>query len=80
MDPVRRPDRGSAAPKVVRIGATYRDLSTNDRVVALDHEIRRGRRTGRIVVRPAEPGPGFSRRFLSWAEDLVEEAGRPEGG
>jgi len=68
--------RSSSSPPVIRIGALYRDVERGLLVVAEDHEIQVGRRTGRVVVAAADGSPRFARRWFCRDVDLVavEEA------
>ncbi len=57
---------------VIKIGGLYRDRTSGLLVTAEDHELREGRRTGRIVVRAADATLRFPLWLSCRGEDLVE--------
>ncbi len=73
---MKRASRSSSSRPVIRIGALYRDVERGLLVVAEDHEIQLGRRTGRVVVASADGSLRFARRWFCRDLDLVavEEA------
>ena len=67
---------GSAVPRVFRVGGTYRCRGSGLLVTAEDHEIVRGRRTGRVLVRAEDSTSRVQVRWYCEPSDLndMEEA------
>jgi hypothetical protein len=57
--------------KILQVGATYFDRSRGVLVTLEDHEIRDGRRTGRVIVCAADGVLRFPRRWYCREPDLV---------
>jgi hypothetical protein len=57
--------------RVLKVGETYFDRSRGVLVTLEDHEIREGRRTGRVVVCAADGVLRFPRRWYCREPDLV---------
>ena len=62
--------------RVLKIGDTYLDRSRGVLVTLEDHEVRGGRRTGRVIVCAADGVLRFPRRWYCREPDLV----RPRRG
>ncbi len=58
-------------PRVLKIGDTYVDRSRGVLVTLEDHEVRSGRRTGRLIVCAADGVLRFPRRWYCREPDLV---------
>lgn len=56
---------------ILKVGGTYLDRSRGVLVTLEDHEIRGGRRTGRLVVSAADGVLRFPRRWYCREPDLV---------
>lgn len=68
----KRAERLNAAKRrVIQVGGTYRDTSHGVVVTVEDHEIRGGKRTGRLVVLGADGMERFPRRWYCREQDLV---------
>jgi hypothetical protein len=63
-------------PRALKIGDTYLDRSRGVLVTLEEHEIRAGRRTGRVIVSAADGVLRFPRRWYCREPDLV----RPRRG
>jgi hypothetical protein len=57
--------------RILKVGGTYLDRSRGVLVTLEDHEIRGGRRTGRVVVAAADGVLRFPRRWYCREPDLV---------
>ena len=66
-----RAKKSSTKPTVFKVGATYTELATGRSVTVVDHEVKRGGRTGRLVVETAD-GARDGRRWAVRAAALAE--------
>ena len=57
--------------RILKVGETYLDRSRGVLVILEDHEIVRGRRTGRVIVCAADGVLRFPRRWYCRELDLV---------
>ncbi len=57
--------------RILKVGETYLDRSRGLLVTLEDHEIVRGRRTGRVVVCAADGVLRFPRRWFCREPDLI---------
>ena len=59
------------AKEILKVGGTYLDRSRGVLVTLEDHEIRAGRRTGRVIVAAAEGVCRVPRQWYCRVSDLV---------
>jgi hypothetical protein len=71
---------GSAVPRVFRVGGTYRCRGSGLLVTAEDHEIVRGRRTGRVLVRAEDSTSRVPVRWYCTPSDLEDPPELPSHG
>jgi hypothetical protein len=72
---MNRLKKAVAPQSIIKLGGLYRDTVRGVTVMAEDHEIEHGHRTGRIIVRAADGRLRFPRRWYCRAEHLVDVQG-----
>jgi len=71
-----RPKAAAPAPRrIIKVGGLYRDTARGVTVTAEDHGIRKGHRTGRILVCAADGKVRFPRRWYCAEADLADVQG-----